>query len=178
MKTVRHFRVPLLGRYAVVRDDEGQAETDGRLFLMSHLQAVHQRDGEVLSNFDLGSGVVTTAGVRLMANDWNTATAALKLAKYHDCGTGTTAPAIGDTTLVTPYGGSRATGTQSGGGTDNIYVTTGTISFTGTLAITEWGLFTATSAGTLWDRRTFTAINVVNGDSILFTYSLTINAGG
>lgn len=30
----------------------------------------------------------------------------------------------------------------------------------------------------LWDHKVFTAINVVNGDSIVFTYSLTINSGG
>lgn len=30
----------------------------------------------------------------------------------------------------------------------------------------------------LWDRKVFSAINVVNGDSIQFTYTLTINSGG
>jgi hypothetical protein len=30
----------------------------------------------------------------------------------------------------------------------------------------------------MWDHKVFTAINVVNGDSILFTYSLSVNSGG
>jgi hypothetical protein len=53
-----------------------------------------------------------------------------------------------------------------------------TFNFTSTLAITEWGLFSASTSGTLWDRRTFSAINVANGDSIQFTYTLTVPAGG
>jgi hypothetical protein len=40
------------------------------------------------------------------------------------------------------------------------------------------GTVLAASAGTLWDRRVFSAINVVSGDSIQFTYTLTVNNGG
>jgi len=43
--------------------------------------------------------------------------------------------------------------------------------------VTEHGLFNASSAGTLMDRTVFSAINVVNGDSIQFTYELTATAG-
>jgi hypothetical protein len=30
----------------------------------------------------------------------------------------------------------------------------------------------------MWDHKVFSAINVVNGDSIQFTYTLTISSGG
>ena len=53
-----------------------------------------------------------------------------------------------------------------------------TLSFTSTLTIAEWGLFSAAAAGTMWDRRLVApTVGVNNGDSIQFTYNLTVNAG-
>lgn len=121
--------------------------------------------------------VVTTVGVAWLASAFNN-TVEPEILNYHDCGTGTGAEANGDTTLGTPYGGSRGTGTQSLPGSTNIYQSVATISFTSTLAITEHGIFTASSAGTLFDRSVFSAINVVNGSSIQFTWQLTLPAGG
>jgi hypothetical protein len=71
----------------------------------------------------------------------------------------------------------RGTGTQTKPA-NNQYRTVGTVAFNNTFAITEWGLFSAASSGTMWDRRTFTVINVGNGDSIQFTYTLTLTGGG
>jgi hypothetical protein len=54
----------------------------------------------------------------------------------------------------------------------------GTISYSGTLAIVEHGLFDqAAQGGTLWDRTVFATINVVSGDAIQFTYDCTLTAG-
>jgi hypothetical protein len=99
----------------------------------------------------------------------------------------------GDTALVTASGLARVSGTQSNP-TANQYKSVATVTYTSSLAIVEWGLFSASSSGTLWDRRWFNTagapatqaaaaltaapINVNNGDSIQFTYTLTINAGG
>jgi hypothetical protein len=46
--------------------------------------------------------------------------------------------------------------------------------------VTEHGLFSASSAGTLWDRSKFSAINLVgaNGDGLQTTYDMTASAGG
>jgi hypothetical protein len=46
--------------------------------------------------------------------------------------------------------------------------------------VTEHGIFSqaATGGGTLWDRSVFSAINVVSGDSIQFTYTCTVSSGG
>lgn len=98
--------------------------------------------------------------------------------EFHDCGTGTTAEANTQTALVTPFGGSRVAGTQvdGGSGATVTYTSVATIPFTSTLAITEHGLFNASSSGTMMDRSVFSAINVVNGDSIQFTYVLTVNS--
>ena len=94
---------------------------------------------------------------------------------YHDAGTGTTAEANSQTALVTPWGGARVSGTQSQP-TADVYQTVATISFNNTFAITEHGVFSASTVGTLLDRTLFTAINVVSGDSITFTFQLTIAA--
>ncbi len=125
-------------------------------------------------------GLVTTAGINILAGDFNAgASSHINTFKYHDSGTGTTAAAIGDTALQTQAGPStRATGTQDTATTGH-YKSSGTINYTGTLAITEWGLFNqAAQGGTLWDHRIFSAVNVANGDAITFNYDLTCNAGG
>lgn len=125
--------------------------------------------------------VVTTAGVNFMRDDFNGGTTDISTMNFHDSGTGTAAEAVGDTDLANPAGPTtRATGTQSAPASGE-YRTVGTISYTSTLAITEHGIFNQATRGTgstLWDRSVFSAINVVAGDSIQFTYTLTINAGG
>ena len=98
---------------------------------------------------------------------------------YHDSGTGTIAATSTDSGLGTQAGpATRATGTQSNPAT-NQYRTVGTISYTSPLAITEWGLFNqAAQGGTMWDRRVFGVVNVVSGDSLQVTYTLTLSGGG
>jgi hypothetical protein len=125
------------------------------------------------------TGLVTTAGVNYMASDFASGgvTPTISGMKFHDSGTGVTAAAIGDTALQTPTGNARVTGTPSNPSA-NVYRTVATLPYTGGAAITEWGVFSASTSGTLWDHRVFSAINVANGDSIQFTYSLTIAAGG
>lgn len=67
---------------AVIRADQ---------LFASKLVLAHLRKGVLLDEYDLGDGVVTTAGVVLLAQDWTSATACLKLMNYHDFGTGVTA---------------------------------------------------------------------------------------
>jgi hypothetical protein len=126
----------------------------------------------------VGMALVTTAGVNYMAADFLSASSArINAFTYADCGTGTTAAAIGDTVLQSAAGTSRVSGTGTTPSSGQ-YRQVATIPFTGTLAITEYGLFSASTSGTLWDHRIFSAINVTNGDSIQFTYTLTVPAGG
>lgn len=229
---------------------------------------------------DLGSGLVTNLGAMALANEAVTLASpsgarinTLFLANQHVSGTGTTAAAVLDYKIQTISGNGGQTavaGTQSfstaGTMAVPVYKTVATISYTGTEAVTEWGLMTAatlsattgspftaatattftgtstpytassstvqglqqqviepgtttvlgliasntTSVGTLtnngttgwftkaamtagatpgntetytlrpimWDHKVFSAVNVINGDSIQFTYSLTITSGG
>jgi len=123
--------------------------------------------------------LVTNAGAAYMASDFAGGGVSPHIGafNFHDDGTGTTAAAVTDTALQTPTGGSRVAGTQSSP-SSQVYRSVATISFTGSFAITEWGLFSASTSGTLWDRRVFSAINVASGDSIQYTYNLTVNSGG
>ena len=155
---------------------ENSQHFHGRNIYRTNLSVIQFRNGKQILEKNLGSGVVTNAGVNLLAADWQNATATLKLANYHDSGTGVTAPTVSDTIMQTPTGNARVAGTQSN--TTNVYKTIATLNYATTFAITEWGLFTASSVGTMWDHRTFTAINVVAGDTVQFTYSLTIVSGG
>lgn len=148
------------------------------LKITAELRAVHiKADGTRTDLGVLGRRVVTTAGVNYLATCF-TNTVEPENMNYHDCGTGTVAESTSDTTLGTPFGGSRVAGTQSTPGSTNIYQTAATISFSGTFAITEHGIFSASSSGTLLDRTKFSAINVNSGDSIAFTYQLTLPSGG
>jgi hypothetical protein len=135
-------------------------------------------------------GLVTDAGLNFLAVAFTVDAAGTDIfnMKFHDSGTGSTAAAQTDTALQTQAGpATRATGvntqTQSASGTGSttpaIVQSVGTINYVSTLAITEWGLFSqAAQGGTMWDHRIFSAINVVSGDSIQFTYSLSIPGGG
>ena len=98
--------------------------------------------------------------------------------KYHDSGVGITAEANTDTIIETTDGESRVAGTQVAGGTATAptYTSVATISYTTSKAITEHGIFSQAVAGTLLDRSVFAAVNVVNGESIQFTYVATLNA--
>lgn len=121
--------------------------------------------------------VVTTAFVNFIVDQLQTDTTEIGDFKYHDSGVGTTAENAADTGIETTDGESRATGTQTESAA-NAYRSVGTISYTTTKAITEHGLFSSASSTTLMDRSVFSAINVVNGDSIQFTYTITFSSGG
>lgn len=98
---------------------------------------------------------------------------------YIAIGTGSTAANAADTTLqteITTNGGQRALGTLT-----RVTVTTTndtaqfvvTFTFTGSFAVTEAGVLSASSGGTLLCRQVFSAINVVSGDTLTVTYKVT-----
>lgn len=91
---------------------------------------------------------------------------------YIGQGTGTTDAAKGDTALETASAESRSAATLSQPSA-NINRFVATIVATGTRAITEAGLFDASTTGILIIRGVFSAINVVTSDSIEFTINLT-----
>jgi hypothetical protein len=94
-------------------------------------------------------------------------------------GIGTAAAAVGDTALGTESApttsGGRTVGTETRvtlTQTNDTYQVTGTVTAGSTLAITEAALFDAVTAGNMLMRAVFSAVNVVSGDSIAFTFQL------
>lgn len=127
----------------------------------------------------LSRNLVTNAGFAGIASRINGA-GSEAVATYLAVGTGTTAAAAGDTALqteITDSGLARVSATASRVTTtvtnDTAQLTT-TFSVTGTKAVTEAGYLNAASSGTLFARSVFSAVNVVNGDSLQLTYKIKV----
>lgn len=144
---------------------------------------VIRKGGEVIDLGCIGRHLITTAGKQYLAACMDN-TSEPEVLKYHGFGTGTGSAAIGDTTLgtelTTQYAtdNTRPTGSQAHSGATYTTVATLSPDTGGTIAVTEWGLFSqaANSGGTLYDRQVFSAVNLVAGsDSLQTTYVLTFS---
>lgn len=141
------------------------------------LIARHIRNGKEIDRRVIKNRVVTTAFVNYVVDQLQAETSSFGDFKYHDSGTGTTAENITDTAMETATGESRSTGTQTEGSA-NEYKSVATDTYAGSFAITEHGLFNASSSGTLMDRTVFSALNVVSGDAIQYTFTISFASGG
>lgn len=152
----------------------------GGLTMYATVKAVWLHNGKMYNLGVVGHRSVTNAGVAFMATNFKDGSKSIANFKYHASGTGSTAENVTDTALGTEVTDNARTAGTNTTPSANVYQTVDTISYTGNHAITEHGIFDqVTAAGsTLWDRTVFAAINVANGDSIQFTYQLTVNAGG
>lgn len=137
---------------------------------------VRHADGTATRYGVVSRRVVTDAFVAFLVDCLETSDPLIDDFDYHGIGTGTTAEAAGDTALETASG-SRVSGTPSQPAA-NQYRSVGTFAITSTVAITEHGLFNASSGGTLMDRSVFAALNLQDGDSLEMSYTLTLSAGG
>lgn len=99
--------------------------------------------------------------------------------KYIGVGTGAGTAAATDTTLFTESGSTRVTGTSSAvtvTTTDDTYQVTGTYTASGTIGITNAGLWdnATVSSGSLFAKSDFSTVNLSSGDSIAFTFKVTV----
>ena len=138
-----------------------------------------KRDGEIIDKGLVSSKMVTNAGAAYLVDAMQSSGAAENMGKFywHEAGTGTGTEAVGDTALGSAVE-TRTTGSQEETSA-MVYktVSTHTFAITGA-AVTEHGLFSSSAGVTLWDRSLFGAINISSGDSIEFTYELTVSPGG
>ena len=153
-----------------------------RLLKMNHMMGslhavLFRKDGSRINYGLVSANLVTTVFVNDMVDELIAESSAWGDYKWHDSGVGVTPAAVGDTDIETTDNESRVSGTQVENAA-NIYESVGTIAYTGTLAITEHLLANINAAGIAMDHHVFSAINVVNTDSIEFTYRLTCTAGG
>jgi len=115
------------------------------------------------------ASVLTNAGRAII-----TSALAASTAKYVAMGTGAGTAAATDTTLFTEVE-TRTSGTQSQqttSVTNDTYRVVGTVTATATRAVTNAGVFDASSAGNLLVKGDFSTINLASGDSIAFTFNL------
>jgi hypothetical protein len=175
------FIVGLLNKYLA----KGFTSLTGIPTIISELAVKVRRSNGVWEDYGtVCYRVVTDVGVAFLVDDWDNNGQDISTMNFHGAGTGTTAEAAGDTALVTESttalnpNNVRATGTRSQPAA-NQYRSVGTLTFDATAAITEHGLFSDVdvSEGVLWDRSVFSAINVASGDSIQFTYTVTLTSG-
>ena len=135
-------------------------------------------DGTRIAFGVIGRRLVTQNGVGFIIDDWDDDTTDITNMNYHASGEGTTGAANTDTGLESEATTEtdRVAGTKSQPAYNQLQ-TVGTQSFTGSAAITEHGLLSVITegSGVLWDRHTFSAINVGSGDSIQWTYTATIS---
>lgn len=147
----RGLRIPGGFGRVLFTGDTGEGQLFAREQFVTNLSAIHRDgDGCVKDVRDLGSGLVTNVGVTALANDfaWAQNCQTLKLANFHATGTGTTGAAATDLAITTPASPTATTavaGTQAlvSAANSQIYQTSGTINYIGTVAVTEWGLYTA-----------------------------------
>jgi len=152
------------------------------LGIYSDLSAkVIKKNGLILDLGIISRKLVTVEFVNFLVDCLQSSDSTFADFKYHLSGTGTNAESNTDTQLQTPIGTTREVGTQTEGSSANIYQSVAAISYSDSYAVTEHGIFNeqysaAQDDGILLDRSVFNAISVENGDSIEFTYELTVNA--
>jgi len=141
------------------------------------LSRKHTRNGVVINRGLVSCQLVTQAFANYIVDSLqDSATYPLDAFKYHAVGTGTTAESNAQTALITEIE-TREAGTQVEGASANIYKSVATITFTGSHAVSEHGIFSASTGGTLLDRSLMSpADNVIADDQIEYTYQLTVYA--
>ena len=129
-------------------------------------------DGQIKED-RLVPNMVVTVGKNFVASRMAGATSAVM--SHMAVGAGTVAPAVSDTALGSELG--RVALTTTGG-----VATNATVEFvasfpagTGTGAVTEAGIFNASSGGTMLCRTTFAVVNKGAEDSIAITWRVTVN---
>ncbi len=124
-----------------------------------------------LSEAGWNANLVVTAGKNFIASRMEGTSS--NVMSHMGIGTGTTAAAVGDTALETQAGRVSLTSTT---------VTTNSVAYvatfpagTGTGAITEAGIFNASTGGTMLCRTVFSVINKGAADTLGITWTVTVN---
>jgi hypothetical protein len=129
-------------------------------------------DGAVKDSREVDN-LVVTVGKNFIASRMKDATATAMT--HMEVGTSTQAAAVGDTALVAAVAGSRVA-LASTTVTNNAVAYAATFpAGTGTGALTEAGIFNASSAGTLLCRTVFSVINKGAADTLGITWTVTVN---
>lgn len=129
-------------------------------------------DGAVKDSREIKNLVVTTGKTFIASRIVDVASTVMG---WMELGTGTTAAAVGDTTLQTVISGSRVTLTSGTAATNVVTYVASFPAGTGTGAVTEAGVFNAASAGTMLCRTVFAVVNKGAADAMSITWTITVS---
>ena len=132
-------------------------------------QVTIQKNGEVVR--DIPNTIVTAGKVNIAALITD---AGVKMT-HMAVGTGSTAVAAGDTTLETENDRNALSVSGGAPSSNTIVYTAVWAAGDGTAAITEAGLFSASSSGTMLARTVFSAVNKGASDVLTITWTVTIS---
>jgi hypothetical protein len=131
---------------------------------------LRDENGNIKEEYDVPN-IVTTAGKTFIAS--RMAGTSSNVMSHMAVGTGNTAAAVGDTTLgAESY---RAALTSTTPSTNTVQYVATFAAGNGTGALTEAGIFNASSSGTMLCRTVFSVINKGASDSMTITWTVTIN---
>ena len=125
-------------------------------------------NGEVVQEVD---NLVVTAGKGYVASRIKDSTATAM--SHMEIGSGSTAAAASDTALGSALGRVSLTSTSVSSAVVTYVATFG--AGTGTGAVTEAGLFNASSGGTMLCRTVFSVVNKGSADSMTITWTVTVS---
>jgi hypothetical protein len=128
--------------------------------------------GETIKEFEVPNLVVTSGKNYIAAKMVATTNSPVSMT-HMAIGTGSVSPAAGDTTLGVE--GGRQSLTASTVSNNTVTYTATFPAGSGTGAVTEAGIFNASSSGTMLCRTTFPAVNKASGDTIAITWVVTVS---
>lgn len=128
--------------------------------------------GNVKETYEIPNLVVNTGLAYIASRMKDTTEAAMS---HMGVGSGTTAAAGGNTALETQIGSRVALTSTTVTANETVYVATFGAGV-GTGAITEAGIFNASTSGTMLCRSVFSVVNKGADDTLQITWTITINA--
>ena len=137
-----------------------------------HIQ-VFDSEGNLKEEQTVKNLVVTT-GLNHIANRLGASSPATRMS-HMEVGTGTASPAAGNTALGSAIASSRVSLTTQTVSTNTVEYVGDFPAGTGTGAVTEAGVFNASSSGTMLCRTTFSVVNKGAADTLKITWTLTVS---
>ena len=156
----------------------GAAAVKEQLGVKGWVQIKVVRDGQVIYYHE-GHNVITKAGKDFISKQIGSTSPETNGANYIALSTSTSTPNENWTSIpdeITSGGLQRAQGTYSHTDGNNYFTVSKTFTASAThTGVQLAGLFTAASGGTLLAANTFSAVNLISGDQLTVTWTITIS---
>lgn len=129
-------------------------------------------DGVIKDSREVNNLVVTSGKTFIASRMVGTSS---NVMSHMELGTGTTAAAVGNTTLETVIASSRVALSSATSSTNVVTYVASFPAGTGTGAVTEAGIFNASSSGTMLCRTVFSVVNKGADDAMSITWTITVS---